>query len=274
MSINRNHRSARVISLASGKGGVGKTNIAVNLSLALSRMRRRSMVVDCDMGLANAAIMMGLQANETIDDVVSGSLSLDEIVVDGPEAVFVIPGSTGGDGATNLDRADRRRLASAFRPHARSLDYVIVDTATGNAPDTLELIADADMILLLISPEPTAFMDAYSTAKRLTLEQGVREISIVANMVESEAAGRDLFRRFSDVAARFISTELRFMGSVPRDEHVRAAVIRKRCCLQAFPHSAASLALGRLARTIDFLDMGATEGGSRFFGMEALLGAH
>jgi flagellar biosynthesis protein FlhG len=237
-------RSARVISLASGKGGVGKTNIAVNLSLALSRLRRRSMVVDCDMGLANAALMMGLKANETIDDVVSGSLSLDEIVVDGPEAVFVIPGSTGGDGATSLDPAARRRLAAAFRPHARSLDYVIVDTATGNAPDTLDLVADADMVLLVISPEPTAFMDAYATAKRLTLEQGVREIAIVANMVDNEAAGRDLFRRFSDVAARFLTTEFRF------------------------------IALGRLARTIDFLDLTPGDGGARFFGMEALLGVH
>jgi flagellar biosynthesis protein FlhG len=274
MSFMLNDRSARVIALASGKGGVGKTNIAVNLSLALSRMRRRSMLVDCDLGLANAAIMMGLNASDTLEDVVDGSLSLDEIVVDGPDAVFVIPGATGGDNVPHLDTAARRRLGLAFRPHMRSLDYVIVDTATGNAPDTLDLVASSDMILLVVSPEPTAFMDAYATAKRLTLDHGATEISIVANLVDSEAAGRDLFRRFSDVAARFLTTELRFMGSVPRDEHVRAAVMRKRCCIQAFPDARASLALGRLARTIDILDMPATRGGARFFGMEALLEVH
>ena len=274
MSFMQSHRTARVITLASGKGGVGKTNIAVNLALALSRLRRRSMLVDCDMGLANAAIMMGLQAADTIEDVVDGSLSLDEIVVDGPDSVFVVPGSSGGDGIPTLDGAARRRLGEAFRPHVRSLDYVIVDTATGAGPDTLDLVASSDMILLVVAPEPTAFMDAYATAKRLTLDHGAAEISIVANLVDSETAGRDLFRRFSDVAARFLSTELRFMGSVPRDEHVRAAVMRKRCCIQAFPDAPASRALGRLARTIDILDMPASEGGARFFGMEALLGAH
>ena len=274
MSPKYDNRPARVITLASGKGGVGKTNIAVNLSLALSRLRRRSMLVDCDLGLANAAIMMGLQATDTIDGMVDGSLSLDEIVIDGPDALFVIPGSSGGGAVPSLDVAARRRLGQAFRPHVRSLDYVIVDTPTGNAPETLGLIADADMILLVVSPEPTAFMDAYATAKRLTLDHGTKEISIVANMVENEGAGRDLFRRFSDVAARFLATELRFMGSVPRDEHVRAAVMRKRCCIQAFPQAPASLALGRLARTLDILDIPARPGGARFFGMEALLGAH
>jgi flagellar biosynthesis protein FlhG len=274
MTPRSSDRSARVIALASGKGGVGKTNIAVNLSLALSRMRRRSMLVDCDLGLANAAIMMGLQATDTIEDVVDGRLSLDEIVVDGPDTVFVIPGASASDSTPRLDGAARRRLGAAFRPHRRSLDYVIVDTATGAASDTLELVADSDMILLVVAPEPTAFMDAYATAKRLTLDHRASEISIVANLVENEAAGRDLFRRFRDVASRFLSTELRFMGSIPRDAHVHAAVMRKRCCIQAFPDAPASLALGRLARTIDFLDMPASEGGARFFGMEALLGAH
>ena len=188
--------------------------------------------------------------------------------------MFVIPGASGGASSPRLDEAARRRLGDAFRPHVRSLDYVIVDTATGAAPDTLELVANSDMILLVVSPEPTAFMDAYATAKRLTLDHGAKEISLVANMVDSESAGRDLFRRFNDVAARFLPTELRFMGSVPRDEHVRAAVMRKRCCIQAFPDAPASLALGRLARTLDFLDIPATRGGARFFGMEALLGAH
>lgn len=274
MSFMLSNRTARVITLASGKGGVGKTNIAVNLSLALSRLRRRSMLVDCDLGLANAAIMMGLQAADTLEDVVDGSLSLDEIVIDGPDAVFVIPGASGGGSTPRIDEAARRRLGDAFRPHVRSLDYVIVDTATGAAPDTLELVANSDMILLVVAPEPTAFMDAYATAKKLTLDHGATEISIVANLVDSEAAGRDLFRRFSDVAARFLKTELRFMGSIPRDEHVRAAVMRKRCCIQAFPQAPASLALGRLARTIDILDMPPAHGGARFFGMEALLGAH
>ena len=265
-------RSARVITLASGKGGVGKTNIAVNLSLALSRMGRRSMLVDCDLGLANAALMMGLSVSDTIEDVVSGHLTIDEIVVDGPDALFVVSGAAGGP-VHSLDLDLRRRLADAFRPHRRSLDYVIVDTPSGASPETLDMVAASDMILLAVSPEPTAFMDAYATAKLLTHDHGATEIAVVASMVDDEAAGRDLFRRFRDVAARFLPTTFDFMGSVPRDDLVRLAVMGKRCCIESFPHAPASVALGRLARTIDERGIVAVEGGDCFFGMEALVGA-
>jgi flagellar biosynthesis protein FlhG len=132
---------------------------------------------------------------------------------------------------------------------------VIVDTPSGAAPDTLDLVAASDMILLVVSPEPTAFMDAYATAKMLTLDHGATQISVVSNMVDDIAAGHDLFRRFRDVAARFLPSELDFLGSIP-------------------PDAAASQALGRLARTIDALQLPARQGGDCFFGMEALIGAY
>lgn len=266
-------RTARVLSVASGKGGVGKTNLAVNLSLALSRRHRRSMLVDCDFGLANAAIMMGIKAQETIEDVVGGHMSLDEIVIDGPDALFVVPGSAGGVPTHGLDLSVRRRLADAFRPHRRSLDYVVVDTPSGASPDTLDLVAAADFTLLVVSPEPTAFMDAYATAKMLTVDHGVTRIGVVSNLVEDEAAGRDLFRRLRDVAARFLPLEMLYVGSIPRDDSIRKAVMRKRCVLEAFPLSQAARSLNRLAGTIEDLGIATNAGGDCFFGMEALLGA-
>jgi flagellar biosynthesis protein FlhG len=262
-------RTARVITLASGKGGVGKTNIAANLALALSRLRRRSLLVDCDLGLGNAATVMGLSVSDTIETILSGHMALDEIVIEGPESVFVVPGDSGTTNRLDLDV--RRRLADAFRPHRRSLDYVIVDTPSGAAPDTLDLIAASDMVLLVVAPEPTAFMDAYATAKLLTFDHGVREIAIVANLVDDAAAGRELFRKFRDVAARFLDTRFQFVGSIPRDDKVRLAVMRKRCCIEAFPDAMASSALTRIARTIDDMEWPLGEGGDCFFGMEALL---
>lgn len=270
--MRRVDRSARVIALASGKGGVGRTNIAINLSLGLSRLRRRTMLVDCDLGLANAALMMGLSVNDTIEDVVGGRLSLDEIVIDGPDAVFVVSGDCGGK-ATRIDLDFRVRLADAFRPHRNSLDYVVLDTPSGAAPETLDLIAAADMILLVVSPEPAAFMDAYATAKMLHLEHGVREIAIVTSMVHGDIAGRDLFRRFRDVAARFLDVDLDYLGAVPRDEAVRSAVMAKRCVVEAYPLAPSAISLTRLARTIDQQSVAASQSGDCFFGMEALLGA-
>jgi flagellar biosynthesis protein FlhG len=263
-------RNARVIALASGKGGVGKTNLAVNLTLALARAGRRAMLVDCDLGVANAAILLGLNAALTIEDYIAGQVPLESVVAEGPSGMLVVPGGSGNGAMPVIERAERRRLADGFRPYADSLDYLIVDSPSGIARQTLSVMAASDRVLLVLSAEPTAFMDAYATLKLLTLEHGCTNISVVANMVDHEAAGRELFRRFRDVAARFLPSEPHYLGSVPRDEHVRVAVLHKRACVEAFPEARASTAMMRLARALDQLAMPVALGGQRFFGMEAV----
>jgi flagellar biosynthesis protein FlhG len=186
---------------------------------------------------------------------------------------MLVPGHSGGGLNPALGERERRRLATAFRPYADAVDHVLVDTATGIGPEALALVAASDVILLVLSAEPTAFMDAYQLVKLLALEHDRTEVSVVTNMVEDETAGGQLFRHFDEVVRRFLPTRLHHLGSIPRDEHVREAVLRKRPCLEAFPDSRASAAFSRLARAIGDEKLPATQGGQRFFGLEALCDA-
>ena len=267
-------RTARVIAITSGKGGVGKTNVGVNLSVTLARMGRQAMLVDGDLGLANANILLGLNSDATIADVIARERRLQEVVLEGPCGMVLVPGHSGGGLSSGRGKAERRRIAEAFRPYAASVDHVIVDTSSGIAPDTLRAVAESDLILLVLSDEPTAFMDAYQMVKALALDHQRREISVVTNMVRDEDAGRQLFHHFDAVVRRFLPVELAHLGSVPRDERVREAVLRKQACVEAYPDSPASAAFARMARALADAPMPPTEGGHRFFAMEAMHGAH
>lgn len=268
------NRSARVITLASGSNRVGKTSIAVNLSLALARLGKRAMLVDCDLPMGSVSGMMGIDTSENLGDVMNGRLSVDEITIDGPDALFIVPGANGEDPHARLDLATRSRLADAFRPHRNSLDYVIVDTPAGIEPDTMDMVAASDMAVLVLTPDRDAFMDAYAVLKSLSLENGVEELAIVTNLIDDEAAGRELFRRFRDVASRFLTTRLSYLGGIARDHRMQASVLRRRCIIEQYPHARATRALNELATTVDTRSIRTGEGGDAFFGMEALLGAH
>lgn len=266
-------RSARVISIACGRSGVGKTTIAANLALSLSKMHRRAMIVDCDPGPTDATRSMGFNPRESINDVIGGRLTIDEIVVDGPEALFVVPAGP-VDVAGRVDLAARLKLADAFRPHRRSLDFVIVDTPGSADPDTLDMVASADLPIVVLAPDQDRFMDAYGTVKLLALDHDVREIAIVTNRIADEAMGRELFRRFREVAGRFLTdTTLSYLGGIPKDERVLTAAARRRLVVDQYPHARAAQAVEHLARTIDTLDIPAHAGGDCFFGMEAVLRA-
>jgi flagellar biosynthesis protein FlhG len=266
-------RSARVISIACGRSGVGKTTIAANLSLALSGMHRRSMLVDCDPGPGDATRMMGFDGRESIDDVVGGRLTIDQIVVDGPNALFVVPAGPVDNISRRVDIVARRKLADGFRPHRRSLDYVVVDTPGSADADTLDMVASSDLAIVVLCPQTESFMDAYATVKLLALNHDVSDIAIVANRINGEAMGRDLYRRFRDVSARFLSdTRLSYLGGIPDDERVRTAASRRRCVVDQYPHARSAQAIAELARTIDSSAIMAQAGGDCFFGMEAVAG--
>ena len=272
-SAAASQRSARVISIACGRSGVGKTTIAANLALSLSKLHRRAMLVDCDPCPGDATRTMGFDPAESIDDVIGGRLTIDEVVVDGPEALFVVPAGP-VDAAGRIDLAARLRLADAFRPHRRSLDYVIVDTPGSADPDTLDMVASADLPVVVLAPDADRFMDAYGTVKLLALEHDVRDIAIVTNRIADEVMGRELFRRFREVTGRFLTdTSLSYLGGIPRDDRVLTAAARRRLVVDQYPHARAAQALAGLARTVDDLRLTAQAGGDCFFGMEALFHA-
>jgi flagellar biosynthesis protein FlhG len=241
-------RSAQLIAVASGKGGAGKTNASVNLSVALARGGAKTMLVDCDMGLANAAILLGLPSSWTIGDLLAGRCALADIVQRGPGGLHFVPGHSGTGSGSTLSAAERGRLLAALAPYSASFDHIVIDTGGGIDPTALALVAAADVPLIVLTPEPTSFMDAYAVVKALHVSHGTAAFRILTNFVRHELAGRDMFDRFRAVVTRFIDVDLVHAGSVPNDPYIREAVLRKRCVVDAFPGSPAARAFTALAR--------------------------
>jgi flagellar biosynthesis protein FlhG len=239
--------SARTIAVASGKGGVGKTNVSVNLAVALAKAGERTLLLDCDMGLANAGILLGLDSPWTIGDVLAGRCELDDLIMAGPAGLAFAPGHSGTGSGSTLSATERGRLLDALAPHRKRFDTIVIDTGSGIEASSLALVAAADTPLIVIAPEPTSFVDAYALVKALGVSHGLDRFEIVTNMVQGEAAGHALFDRFRAVATRFLDLELVYAGAIPADPYVREAVLRKRCVVQAFPGAPATRSFARLA---------------------------
>src|SRR5215216_3398024 len=152
-------KQARLTAVASGKGGVGKTNVSVNLAVALGRQNEKVLLVDCDMGLANAAILLGLNSAWTLADLLARHCELRDLVQTGPEGVSFVAGHSGTGIGSALSESERRRLLETLRAEAGGYDHIIIDTGSGIDVDKLGLIAAADEALVVLAPEPTSFMD-------------------------------------------------------------------------------------------------------------------
>ena len=243
------HR-ARIIAVASGKGGAGKTNVSVNLAVALAKLGGDTMLVDCDMGLANAAILLGMPSAWTIGDLLAGRCGIDDLLQRGPGGLHFLPGHSGTGSGSTLSGAERGRLLAALRPYAERFDHIVIDTGGGIEASSLALVAAADTPLIVLTPEPTSFVDAYAMVKALSVSHGTQSFAVLANMVTHDVAGRALFDKFRAIVTRFIDVDLSYAGAVPSDQFVREAVLRKRCVIDAFPGAPASRAFAAIARRL------------------------
>jgi len=237
-----------MIAVASGKGGAGKTNVSVNLAVSLAKSGGRTMLVDCDMGLANAGILLGLPSAWTIGDLLAGRCAIEDLLQCGPAGLTFLPGHSGTGSGSTLSAAERGRLMEALRPYRERFEHIVIDTGGGIDPSSLALIAAADTPLIVVTPEPTSFIDAYAMVKALHIAHGTPCFEVVANMARHDVAGRQLFDKFRAVVTRFIDVDLSFAGTVPSDGYVREAVLRKRCVVDSFPGAPASRAFSALAR--------------------------
>ena len=245
---------SRVITVTSGKGGVGKSNLAINLAISLSRLGKKVVVLDADFGLANIEVMLGIRPQYNLSDLMFRGKSLSEIITEGPENVGFISGGSGIREMTNLTKEQLINLSSRLSELDRQTDVVIIDTGAGISENVMEFVMSSAEVLLIATPEPTSITDAYALLKTLDHQpEFTREhcrIKLIANKVSNEKSGKELFEKLSVVADKFLNISLEYMGAVPSDINMSKAVMKQQPLLIAYPDSQAARAIDDIARII------------------------
>jgi flagellar biosynthesis protein FlhG len=242
------------MAVASGKGGVGKTSVAVNLAVALTRLNHKVGLLDADFGLGNVDVFLGLAPERHIGHLLAGEATLAEIVIQGPSGVRIVPASSGLQSLTSLSMAQRNVLAAAFDTLCSDLDFLLIDTASGISDNVVDAMLLAGRVLLVTSVEPAAIVDAYATAKVLTAASPATEIGIVVNNARTQEEASLTYRQLDVAANRFLGRGLEYYGFVHEDTAVRDAVLVQRPIVDHLPQSPASRCFRILASRVAGLD--------------------
>jgi len=243
--------SVQTIAITGGKGGVGKTNLSVNLAVELSRLGRKVVLLDADLGLANVDILLGLRAKFTIEDLLKGTCTINDLLLEGPFGMKVIPAASGTQELVQLSSLQHAGIIHAFSELEGNIDYLIIDTAAGISDTVLSFVRAAQEILLVVCNEPTSITDAYAMLKLLNTRHQINRFHVVANMVKSPQDGKDVYQKLLNVTDRFMDIALSLTGMVPSDSHLLKAVRRQKALCEVYPESAAAMAIRQIARNID-----------------------
>ncbi|BAN49714.1 flagellar biosynthesis regulator FleN [Metapseudomonas resinovorans NBRC 106553] len=261
----------QVIAVTGGKGGVGKTNVSVNLSLALAELGRRVMLLDADLGLANVDVLLGLTAKRTLADVINGECDLRDVLLQGPGGIRIVPAASGTQSMVQLSPMQHAGLIQAFSDISDNLDVLVIDTAAGIGDSVVSFVRAAQEVIVVVCDEPTSITDAYALIKLLNRDYGMNRFRVLANMAHSPQEGRNLFAKLTKVTDRFLDVALQYVGAVPYDESVRKAVQKQRAVYEAFPRSKCSLAFKAIAQKVDSWPLPANPRGHLEFFVERLV---
>jgi flagellar biosynthesis protein FlhG len=239
--------SAKSLAVVSGKGGVGKTSVATNLAIAFARRGRKVLLVDGDFSLANVDLLFGVVPAKNLGDVVLGGVAIQDVVVETEDGVRLLPAASGVEELADLDDFRRERLLRELSVLETDRDLIVLDTGSGISRQSMHLARAADQILVVTTPEPTAFSDAYATLKVLSRHRLRSRPALVVNMAGSPEEGREIERRIRVVAERFLGFSPEYLGHVLLDDAVGRAVRLQEPLLKAFPGSPASACIENLA---------------------------
>jgi flagellar biosynthesis protein FlhG len=245
-------RRTNVLAITSGKGGVGKSNVAVNLATLLAASGKRVLLIDADLGLANADVLCGVEAPFNLSHVVSRRKSLAETIVRTPAGFDLVGGASGLPRMADLDDSGRRLLVEQLVRLEHSSEVILVDTGAGISSNVLSFCRAADHVLVVTTPEPTAVTDAYAMVKAISADKlPSRKLSLLVNQVSGAAEGRAVYDRVAKVARQFLSINLLDAGFVVSDDNVTRAVRRRKPLVLASPDSPASRCLMHLAMRLE-----------------------
>lgn len=244
-------RPVRVFAVASGKGGVGKTNVAVNLGVALAQQGRMTALLDADLGLANVDILLGLHPRYNLSHVINGTHTLEEILVEGPCGLKIVPAASGIQKMADLTAVQQAGLIRAFSSLPLPLEVLIVDTAAGISSTVVNFARACQEIVVVVCDEPASLADSYAFIKLLNRDYRLFRFQILCNQVRVASQGRQLYEKLCRATDRYLDVTLNYFGSVPKDEAVAKAVQMQQPVVSAFPQSPAAIALKSLARKVE-----------------------
>jgi flagellar biosynthesis protein FlhG len=243
-------KPVRVIAISSGKGGVGKTNVSVNLAVSLAALGSATLLLDADLGLANCDVMLGLTPKFTLADVMAGRCELADTILEGPRGLAVVPAASGKRHMAELTPAEHVGLIRAFSALDRPLDTLLVDTAAGINDAVLTFCQAAQDVVVVVCDEPASITDAYALIKVMSKERGVTRVQVLANQTRNPTEGRQLFEKLSRVCDRFLDVTLVYLGAVPHDDWLRRAVQKQVPVVEAYPGSPSAQAFREIASRI------------------------
>jgi flagellar biosynthesis protein FlhG len=256
----------RVMAITSGKGGVGKSNVTINLAVAFDLLGQRVLIMDADLGLANIDVLLGLTPRYNISHVLEGKKRLEDVIISGPGNIRIMPASSGIHELTHLTDEQKLNFLNMFDGLETELDILLIDTSAGISDMVLYFNLAAQERIVVVTPEPTSLTDAYALIKVLYTRHGERNFRILANSVKDEKEGKALFAKISRVADHFLDgISLDYLGSIPFDPAVRKAVMQQRALMEIFPEAMASRAFTLLAKNIQKTSPSLNHGTIQFF---------
>lgn len=261
------HSRTRTLSVASGKGGVGKTTLVCNLAVAMAAKGQRVLIFDADLGMANVDLFFGVKAQGHIGEVIEGKKELRDILVELTKNVYLIPGGHGILELQQMNHFQKRAMLDSIEELPIGFDSIIVDTAPGLADHVLYFNSVVDQNLLVLTPDPASFADGYALVKVLHQKYRKKHFSVVVNQVADLQEGVRIFTKFQDIVAQFLHMKIDFLGTLPFDQQLKQAVRTQRLIVKQYPNALSSLAIQNLAvqLQIEFSQNGAKATSQNFW---------
>lgn len=267
--------SPMVFTVTSGKGGVGKTNIVGNLAITYQRMKKRVLIFDADLGLANIDILFGINPKYTIEEVIKGEKELFQIIAEGPEGVAIIPASSGVQELSHLTEGQKIHLLNEFDLLNNMYDILLIDTGAGISSNVMYFNLAAQERIVVVTPEPTSITDAYALIKVMFMQHGTKEFIILMNMVRNEKEAVLVYKHLSRVVEKFMgSISLDYAGYIPYDKHLHESVNMREPVTCCYPRSSSSQSFKKLAEyLLDQTDGRHQDGSIQFFWKKLMVSA-
>jgi len=251
MTQNQKTSPVSIYAISSGKGGVGKTNVVLNLAIALADMGRRVMIVDADLGLGNLDVLLGISPTFSLADVLLKRCGLEEALVEGPQGIKIVPADSGTEAFTRLNTGDMIYTFSLFQQLKEEADTILIDTASGISSNVQFFSSFAHQVILIVTPEPTSITDAYATIKVLNRKNGEKDFGLMINMVDSEQQGLEVYETLCNAAEHFLKIRPAYMGFIYKDRNLKKAVCKQQPLMIFNPDSAACNNFRLLAKTLE-----------------------